>query len=101
MSETKFTKAPWVVNRIIEDEFEPVEIAMDSYIEDQNCYCTAHRVTIECSDEEATANAYLISTAPEMYELLGKFKDFAIREGWEHVLINEAVELLAKARGEI
>lgn len=46
-----------------------------------------------------------IETATIMHEqllsTLEKFKDFAEWEGWRHALINEANELLAKARGEI
>jgi hypothetical protein len=46
-------------------------------------------------------NALLIAAAPEMYKMLSDFKDFAVRQGWDHVLINDAKLLLAKARGEL
>ena len=51
--------------------------------------------------EENTSNANLIAAAPDMYELLVEFKSFAERQGWDHVLINDAEKLLTKARGEI
>jgi hypothetical protein len=54
---------------------------------------------IECPDE-LYANVSLISAAPELYNMLSDFKDFAVRQGWHHVLINDAEKLLAKARGE-
>ena len=50
--------------------------------------------------ENQQENAHLIAAAPEMYDLLKEFRDFAERQGWKHALIIKADELLAKARGE-
>ena len=37
----------------------------------------------------------------DMYKLLTEFKEFAERQGWDHVLINDAEKLLSKVRGEL
>ena len=50
--------------------------------------------------DEAVANSALIAEAPELYRMLSDFKDFAVRQGWHHVLINDAEKLLSKIRGE-
>lgn len=47
-----------------------------------------------------TNNKAMYEAAPDMYELIIEFKSFAERQGWDHVLINDAEKLLAKARGE-
>lgn len=47
-----------------------------------------------------TDNKAMYETAPAMYKMLLEFKSFAERQGWDHVLINDAEKLLSKARGE-
>jgi hypothetical protein len=92
MSETKFTRGPWRVDAygcVIQSE----TIGGGEVIR-------AGGVALCVNEGEPKYNRYLIAAAPEMYALLEKFKDFAVRQGWQHVLINEAETLLAKARGE-
>jgi hypothetical protein len=92
---TKFTKGPWKVFTKNDSFMCAGKIGV---IEEGDCIVVA-----DCNDWLATEkrhNAALIACAPEMYELLEQFKDFAVRQGWQHVLINEAEKLLAKARGE-
>lgn len=92
MSEAKFTKGPWVaisngsyfnIGPANEDSIVPVYPDV--------CIGVMHH------DE---ANAYLIAAAPEMYEMLEDFKDFAISQGWKRSIVTAAEEILAKARGE-
>ena len=91
MSNTKFTEGEWKIKRV--DDCSPIHIGPVYDNTDMiNTVCTT------CRDDGA--DAHLIAAAPEMYELLGQFRDFAVRQGWQHVLINQADELLARARGE-
>lgn len=89
----KFTKGPWSVkgdwmivdsNERLIAQFEPLNDELSNG-----------------NTPESFANASIIACAPEMCEMLEQFKDFAVRQGWQHVLINEAEKLLAKARGEV
>ncbi len=83
MSETKFTPGPWR-----QQEFESKH---------ESCY-----LIVNCDDAtdllancQTEANAHLIAAAPELYEfIMDEMPDFrlSVRE--------EAVKLLAKARGE-
>ena len=88
--DTKFTKGLWTHQK--GDDW----IYDDS--KDGHIICCAMRVN--GSYEARRANAHLIAAAPDMYSLLEEFKLFAVRQGWDHVLINDAEKLLAKARGE-
>jgi hypothetical protein len=92
MSNTKFTKGPWVNDDLNISCGKIMDIAIViGYDPDK----TGFNICNEC-----TSNAELIAAAPEMYKMLSDFKDFAVRQGWYHVLINDAEKLLAKARGE-
>lgn len=97
MGQTKFTPAPWVVS--IEDEDETTEIAMSSYLSTPWSYYSCHKVLIEANDKEALANAHLIASAPEMYNML---QDLLNAEGVITTSNNrkEVKALLAKARGK-
>lgn len=88
---TKFTKGPWLKcqrgESLVGIEGKNVSV--------YNCGLSGSG-----KSPESVANAYLIAAAPDMYKLLEEFKLFAVRQGWDHVLINDAEKLLAKARGE-
>lgn len=90
MSEAKFTKGEWEI--VIGDEVSDSTLRVFS-----GAVCVSYHGHY-C--QEAIANAHLIAAAPEMYEMLEEFRDFAVRQGWQHVLIDGANKLLAKARGE-
>ena len=83
---TKFTKGEWFVN------------AVDSktWVDTETGLTVAQVFDVEGHPYDAN----LIAAAPDMYKLLEEFKLFAVRQGWDHVLINDAEKLLAKARGE-
>ena len=85
MSNTKFTKGVWVWSH---DESTASMIQINSDIGRSIC-------RLQSEDD-----AQLIAEAPELYKMLSDFKDFAVRQGWHHVLINDAEKLLAKIRGE-
>ena len=85
MSNTKFTKGVWDWSH---DECTSSMIEIKS-----DMGCSICRLQSE-------DNAQLIAEAPELYRMLSDFKDFAVRQGWNHVLINDAEKLLAKVRGE-
>jgi hypothetical protein len=99
MSNTKFTKGPWVMCKrgelLLGDTGEAVTV--------YNCGLSGTGKT-----EGSVANSQLIKAAPKMYALLLKFLPmdadgngpFEYNEGSEH--LGEEVEaLLAKVRGEI
>ena len=88
--DTKFTKGLWTHQK--GDDW----IYDDS--KDDQVICCA--MPVNNNYEVRRANAHLIAAAPDMYSLLEEFKLFAVRQGWDHVLINDAEKLLAKARGE-
>jgi hypothetical protein len=87
----KFTKGPWVKDSRGECLINP---------DGENIIVWGCGLSSATKTDERVANAHLISSAPDMYKLLIEFKSFAERQGWDHVLINDAENLLAKARGE-
>jgi hypothetical protein len=88
MNNTKFTKGKWQIYINEANSFE---------IEAEDCYLAEIYTSCErCDDIEAQANANLIKTAPEMYEML-----LEILESEELPYCNSDIsKLLAKARGE-
>lgn len=85
---TKFTKGEWIAKTT---GFDGIKFGL-VYIEGGGFDISGA--------PDCEANAHLIAAAPDMYKLLEDFKSFAVRQGWDHVLINDAEKLLKKARGE-
>lgn len=93
MSEAKFTKGEWVVHIIpvyLNHGYASVECG-DVRIHGKHMY--------NPTEIEATANAYLIAAAPEMYEMLeALLNDEDVRiPSWKALSVSM---LLAKSRGE-
>lgn len=82
MSE-QFTKGPW------EHDWSSSDVSAGGFI-----------ICDTCSDgsQESEANAALIACAPEMYEMLKWLSVAVLKDG--SIAHKNAVELLAKARGE-
>ena len=97
MSETKFTKGPWVVSEH-EDE---VSVFMGEAVDSPHEYNCSDVWVCDSywseNDETAIANANLIAAAPEMYQMLKKLVEPYGMEDFSH---EEVENLLAKARGE-
>ena len=51
------------------------------------------------TEEECHAHANLIAAAPDLLAACQLLADFAERQGWLHVAINDARAALAKAKG--
>lgn len=120
----KFTKGPWLVGNELEESigvkgFKKRYIPIyDSRSPHPDWACdepgdSTHSIITGvyiCNTEEALANAYLIATAPDMYEALEKLikftnelcnelcEDVGISTHYES--LNGAVNVLKKARGE-
>ena len=100
MSEARFTKGLWVA-------FYPHEILNIGHasVESELGGCIYTVEVYKSNLEERTANANLISAAPEMYATLNNARDFIASDincgpgGLGLVVIID--ELLAKARGEL
>ncbi len=78
MSNTKFTKGPWIIskhNQIIGSGGEPIKLAVGVTV--------AHY-----RDDEYEANAHLMSCAPEMYEMI-------------HSLSTELLHMIRKENGRL
>lgn len=100
---TKFTRGNWLI-KPIEDDKEYIRIRGSVLggrfkIANVNDLKFNHDCAEWCrrEREESMANAHLIATAPEMYELLSDIKDSIA----EYELRHEIEKLLAKARGEV
>ncbi|CAM0106266.1 hypothetical protein MYOV065v1_p0027 [Vibrio phage PS15B.2] len=96
MSESKFTKGEWSLNAT--DFYGEFDLTTQERIEDSKVAI----LTIDTSysgyiGDEQKANAHLIAAAPEMYELIKEFLDYADPC---HPISDMANKLLAKARGE-
>jgi hypothetical protein len=94
MSETKFTPGPWV---LIEGEFDSeVEVTTDIRQENSKGNICGMDIYFDGSHGvEQPANAHLIASAPEMYEIL----EF-ISENPSETNVIAIRKILAKARGE-
>lgn len=88
MNEAKFTKGPWRLKQSNGGRLHLISKIGAQIAAFWNC-------------NERDANAHLIAAAPEMYEMIEDFKDFAISQGWKRSIVTAAEELLAKARGEL
>lgn len=123
MSETKFTKGPWVVIGEFDNEnyaevttqagFEilsvsstQIDVEWEKKGDDHWCQEGFH---VEIPHSEANANAHLIAAAPEMYSLLERlekecemfYSEFGEPSNGEYeAAFVEIKSLLAKARGE-
>ena len=98
MSETKFTKGPWVIDGKY-STFLAVS-ANGAVVCDVSCCHDGYH--IKPSSEEL-ANARLISCAPDMYDALDAITDSSNPEDMLAVLMevkSEIAELLKRARGE-
>tara|TARA_R110000851_G_scaffold88121_1_gene192549 strand:- start:893 stop:1192 length:300 start_codon:yes stop_codon:yes gene_type:complete len=98
MSNAKFTKGVWVAN--YGGSIGHVKALLNVSTHNTPTVARCDVLTTSISNDEKKANAQLIAEAPELYRMLSDFKDFAVRQGWNHVLINDAEKLLAKVRGE-
>jgi len=92
MSEAKFASHPWVIE--VHSDKSQVHV----YSEDYN-YTTHHHKKffgLELTETDL-ANAHLVRSAPEMYEMLESLsEDYGIY----HPVHKQIQELLSKARGE-
>lgn len=85
----KFTKGPWLwggASVVLESEGMPL------------C-CLVNSAVNTGDNTEDYANAALIAAAPEMYEMLKWLSVAVLKDG--SIAHKNAVELLAKARGEL
>jgi hypothetical protein len=88
MSEAKFTKGPWVISRRSSGLFEEIgPLSADDY---------AGASWLDIS----SADAALISAAPDLYEALNELTDWADTYAMGHTVTDNARAALAKARGE-
>ncbi len=88
MSETKFTKGPWIVSG-------PLQTSVEKETGFGVC-------KMQLSEPVDINNAYLIACAPEMYEMLDEISDGLLDAGGygNCALAKRIEQLLAKARGE-
>ncbi len=92
MSKAKFTKGKWIV--------KGRSMAMGSnYRGDFSV--KSDRFSGNISDA-SNANASLIAAAPDMYEMLQRWVDSveSVSDDYQLGILDETIELLAKARGE-
>jgi hypothetical protein len=94
MSEAKFTKGPWALNKS-----RVVDIMSNGNNEPVASVCPYNRAPLE-----VVANAHLIAAAPEMYTLLNRIAELANGDmnniADEMLCSFDDIELLlAKARG--
>lgn len=74
MSREKFTKGEWSL--VVNDDFmdsENLVVSMSTHTKDSRSYMSKHKIVIEGSgggDNEAVANANLITASPKMYKML-------------------------------
>ena len=119
MSNTKFTKGPWIAN--YGGSIGHVKALRNVSTHNTPTVARCDVLTLTVSDDEKKANAQLIAEAPELYKMVEQLTSelaFAIKEAnlWRKRLINlttenepellegqtchEAQILLAKIRGE-
>lgn len=108
MSKPKFTPGPWEVVL----DFPPHERLYvrthrkkkDEFFDFEKCICGCGFPNGVCDGGNRKANAYLISAAPEMYEIIAELEEMAF-SGCASVedvqnLIQRAIFIAKKARGE-
>lgn len=103
MSKEQFTPSPWFRKgkRVYWKKPEK-DLPHGTLPNGQICLCKSAEDWPEC-EEEARANAQLISTAPEMYELLSEILEFepkGIRLNFFDRINPKIESVLRKARGE-
>lgn len=102
MSKEKFTNGPWhnKGKRVFWTKPDH-DLPKDNLLNGLVCICAMTEDNPPEVIEEAHANASLIATAPEMYELLNEIVSwlfFCVHD--ESDMTNKIKQLLAKARGE-
>lgn len=106
MSKAKFTKGPWVLNKGMDDHcLWGIDLVRHDNFGKYH-HTEAISIVVQMSSEqvpnpELSANAYLIAQAPAMYELLDRVSKFMPVDPEEADLINEIIDTLAKARGDL
>jgi hypothetical protein len=111
MSETKFTKCPWIL--VAGDRFQ-LDLIITSKTRDNSSIAPIAQLDFDFNGEigcEQKANAHLIASAPEMYEEIesdiNEIKEFILTlkpysDDWLFYTnkLKRKEGLLAKARGE-
>ncbi len=111
MSNEKFTKGPWFADLrggccAVYPEIRKGDTNGCMFEDDRNIYYSTkdnhYNGRHWDMSEEAQANAHLIAAAPEMYELLNAWVDSyeCVSGDYQSSIVDETIELLAKARGE-
>lgn len=108
MCEAKFTKGEWVSDtpeNLSSQGFLYVNFVETRYGE-KKYICNGQHIRVYTSEYhnqteiQTIANAHLIATAPEMYEMLEYVMKCAAMQDNLTIDANEISKLLAKARGE-
>jgi hypothetical protein len=89
MSEAKFTKGPWFLNKS-----RVVNVMSNENNEPVASVCPYNRTPLE-----VVANTHLIAAAPEMYEMLKAMADATVHN-YNYETAKPIYALLAKARGD-
>ena len=90
MGESKFTQGPWVARGSTPSRIYGMQRA------DKEVIVAATGSVLENSG----ANAHLIASAPEMYEMLSNLSEIMRSAKLSHSKADDNDQLLAKARGE-
>lgn len=99
MSDVKFTKGPWHVG----SDFDNGEYPITAIYDERSIYVVSASGDREViSTEERRANARLIATAPELYEMVKSLlneshPEKGVRAMVSHELADKARELLSKS----
>lgn len=103
MSETKFTPAPWKAEYgSVVTDYKPDTKRIHGYGADNDFVCDLNDGEYHeyYSADEQEANTNLIAAAPELYEALDRLVNWIETEYGCTERVNDAVEAMAKARGE-
>lgn len=107
MSEAKFTKGEWFIEKDANWNDDCWAISVKRDYDDSVHHCFAevtYKMEDEDSNPELEANAHLIASAPEMYEFIEQMRSYLIeccKDAPNKNLVLDATDnLLAKARGE-
>lgn len=103
MSEAKFTKGEWFIEKDANWNDDYWAISVKRNYDDSIHHCFAevvYKMEHEDSNPELEANAHLIAAAPEMYAMLEKvLTEYKEMFGMSQE-VKDIEQLLAKARGE-
>ena len=96
MSEVKHTPGPWFAGVLAGPEMEEtISIGpMEKEVHYEDCLCEVWH-----GNYDAEANAKLIAAAPELLEALEELVESAKCAGWHPSHIEQAKEVIAKAKG--